>query len=94
MREHKKRVLNMDDVVEYLLAPTTQIALIIGIAEVIKKMGVNPKYIPLLDLVLGLISGFLVYYEDLGLTKSLMIGLMFGLSACGLFSGYKNLTKG
>lgn len=83
----------MGDVTSNLATPAAQIAIIMGVAEVIKKIGVNPKYIPLIDLLLGLISGFLVYYEDLGLKKSLMLGLMFGLSACGLFSGYKNLIK-
>lgn len=83
----------MDDITNNLVTPARQIALIMGIAEAIKKIGINSKYIPLIDLLLGLISGFLVYYEDLGLKKSLMLGLMFGLSACGLFSGFKNLIK-
>ena len=84
----------MDDITSNLLAPASQMALIMGVAEAIKRIGVNPKYIPLIDLLLGLMSGFLVYYEDLGLKKSLMLGLMFGLSACGLFSGFKNIMKG
>lgn len=83
----------MGDVTSNLATPAAQIAIIMGVAEVIKKIGVNPKYIPLIDLLLGLISGFLVYYEDLGVKKSLMLGVMFGLSACGLFSGCKNLIK-
>jgi len=83
----------MNEFAEELLAPTSQIALIMGVAEAAKSMGVDNRYIPLVDLILGLASGILVYYESYGLMRSIIIGLALGLSACGLFSGYKNLIK-
>ena len=86
----------MDELINYLLAPAGQVALIIGLAQLVKNMGVPAKWIPLLDVVLGLMSGVIVYgFEyDLGILKGVMLGLAIGLSACGLFSGIKNVVKG
>lgn len=85
----------MEDLINYLLAPAGQVALIIGLAEAVKSIGFPKRYIPIFDIVLGLISGLVVYgYEyHLGLVKGFMLGLAIGLSACGLFSGIKNILK-
>lgn len=83
------------DLVLYLLTPVAQVALIIGIAEIIKRLGLPTRYIPLVDLALGLISGICVYVLSKGYdwVSGVMIGIAIGLSACGLFSGIKNLTE-
>lgn len=85
----------MNEMLEYLLTPAAQIALIIGIAEVMKRMGFNKKYIPITDLALGLISGICVFGLMLGYGtgQSVVIGVALGLSACGLFSGIKNVSE-
>jgi hypothetical protein len=65
-------------------------------AEMIKKLDIVPKkFIPLIDVVLGITSGLLVfgYSMELGAIKGVILGLAIGLSACGLFSGIKNVTK-
>ena len=83
------------DLVLYLLTPVAQVGLIIGIAEIIKRIGLPTRFIPLVDLALGLISGICVYVLTKGYewASGIMIGLAIGLSACGLFSGIKNLTE-
>lgn len=80
---------------EYLLSPAAQVALIIGIAELLKKAGVPAKLIPLIDLVLGLVSGICVYGLILkySIANGVLIGVAMGLSACGLFSGIKNIVE-
>jgi hypothetical protein len=85
----------MEDLLNYLLAPVGQVALIIGLAEAVKGIGFPKRFIPIFDIVLGLISGLVVYgYEyHLGLVKGFMLGLAIGLSACGLFSSVKNIIK-
>lgn len=85
----------MDELINYLLAPAGQVALIIGLAQMAKRLGLKTKWIPFLDVVLGIISGLVVYgYEyHLGLIRGFMIGLAIGLSACGLFSGVKNIVE-
>lgn len=87
--------MNTDALIEMLLTPATQITLIIGVAEIIKRVGFNKKYIPLIDLALGLISGVCVYGVMLGygIGYGAIVGIALGLSACGLFSGIKNLNQ-
>lgn len=81
--------------INVLITPAAQIALIIGIAEVIKRLGLPKRWIPLIDLLLGLISGICVYglHLNYDIVESIVIGLAMGLSACGLFSGVKNTIK-
>ena len=83
------------DLIAYLLTPVAQVGLIIGIAELVKRVGLKSKWIPLVDLGLGLASGIGVYGFALGygIVSGIMVGLALGLSACGLFSGVKNLTQ-
>ena len=85
--------MNVMDLIAYLLTPTAQVALIIGIAELVKKAGMNSKYIPLVDVALGLVSGICVYGLAMGygMVNGSLLGLALGLSACGLFSGVKNM---
>ena len=81
------------DVFSFLVSPTAVIALIIALAEVIKLLGVETRFIPLIDLFFGLVFGLLIYTLEMGfsLVKGIVCGLALGLSACGLFSGAKNL---
>ena len=87
--------MGIDELVTFLFTPISQVGLIIGIAEIIKKAGLEARYIPLVDIGLGLLSGIGVYGigMDYGIIKGIVIGLSFGLEACGIFSGFKNVTK-
>ena len=87
--------MSTQDLITYLLTPVGQVALVMGLAEVIKRIGlVNIKYIPIIDVCLGVISGTIVYGYTLkvGYVNGVMVGLAIGLSACGLFSGIKNVV--
>lgn len=81
--------------IKNLLTPAMQVALIIGLAELAKKSGLPTKWIPVLDVVLGMISGICVFglYMGMGITEGLILGLTMGLTACGLFSGVKNTVE-
>lgn len=87
--------MEINELITYLLTPIGILAIIIGIAEVIKKLGLDSKYIPLIDLGLGLIAGLVVYTAHLGYApvEGIVVGIALGLSACGTFSGIKNLTR-
>lgn len=80
---------------ETLLNPVAHIALIIGLAEVAKRLGLPKKFIPLFDVLLGLVFGILGCWLmlDYSVPESLFIGVFNGLSACGLFSGVKNTLE-
>ncbi|MBR4656554.1 MAG: hypothetical protein IKO68_08325 [Oscillospiraceae bacterium] len=85
--------MELNELVSYLLTPVAQIALIIGLAELCKRQGLATRWIPLVDLFLGLVSGIAVYglRQNMGLFDGILVGIACGLSACGLFSGVKNL---
>lgn len=87
--------MEISELIQYLLTPAAQIALIIALAEVAKKLGLKTKFIPLLDLGLGILSGIVIFSIDSGLSiiEGIVVGIACGLSACGLFSGIKNLTE-
>lgn len=85
--------MDVQELIVTLLTPATQVALIIALAELIKNLGCPTKYIPLVDLVLGILSGILVFglLVDVGIPYGILIGIALGLTSCGLFSGIKNL---
>lgn len=87
--------MEAQEIIAMLLQPAAQVALIIALAQLIKEVGLNAKYIPIVDVVLGLISGIGVYglLQGMGIAYGIIIGLALGLSACGLFSGIKNLKE-
>lgn len=87
--------MDIGGLITYLLTPMAQVALIIGIAELVKKLGVPTKFIPLIDLGLGLISGIFIYGLSMkyDMVEAVLVGIALGLSACGLFSGIKNVTQ-
>ena len=60
------------------------VPVIIGLSEVIKKAGLESRYIPLLSIVLGLCFAFWI-----GGTSAWLDGIMVGLMSCGLFSSVK-----
>ena len=88
--------MSFDELNVFIILPTTQIALIMGIAEVAKRLGLPSRFIPLLDLALGLVSGVCVFtlFQGQPVLIGVMTGIALGLSACGLFSGIKNVVKG
>ncbi|MCR5479491.1 MAG: holin [Ruminococcus sp.] len=87
--------MNTDELINYLLSPVGLTVLVIGIAELLKKVGYPTKYIPLVDLAFGILGGVSVFGVELkyGVFKGIIIGIAIGLSACGLFSGVKNIIK-
>lgn len=84
--------MDINELMDYLFTPLSQIGLIIGLSEVIKQFGINSKFIPLIDLSLGVIIGICVYTIGMGygLLKGTLLGIALGLQSCGLFSGFKN----
>lgn len=80
---------------EQILNPVAHIALIIGLAEMAKRLGLPKKFIPLFDVVLGIIFGLLgcTLIQHYSIPESIFVGIVNGLSACGLFSGVKNTLE-
>lgn len=87
--------MDIEQLITYLFTPASQVALIMAMAELIKQLGLDKRWIPLVDLGLGLLSGILVFTIYFGKQpiEGVVIGLALGLSACGLFSGIKNVVE-
>lgn len=65
------------------------IGLIVGLVEVLKRAGLPKRFLPLSSLIFGVAAGiFYINPEDL--RAGIIVGLMMGLSASGLYSGTKN----
>lgn len=87
--------MDINELIAYLFTPAAQIGIIIGLAEIVKKIGLKSKFIPLFDLGFGIILSTIVYTVIQGFSPwhSILIGMFLGLSACGLFSGIKNIVE-
>ena len=70
---------------------TILIAIVLGLTEVGKKMGLPSKYAPLLALIVGV--GFNITLKFVGAEMSELVvgGIIAGLTGCGLYSGGKSL---
>jgi len=67
-------------------------AVIVGLGQLYKKMELPVKYLPLVNVVLGLGAGF--FYLDASTVQSAILnGLMVGLGASGLYDLSYTVTK-
>lgn len=73
-----------------MVETTAIVAVIVGVVEIFKGVGLPSKYAPLLSLFLGLLAslGF-----DGFSTLSVFTGVLYGLTASGLYSGVKTTLK-
>lgn len=73
-----------------MLDTTIIVAVIVGVTEIVKGVGLPSKYAPLIALGLGLTASF---GTDGFTTVSAFTGLVYGLTASGLYSGAKALVR-
>jgi hypothetical protein len=66
------------------------VPIVIGLVAVIKKVGLNTRYLPVVALILGMLG--VVGLEGISAT-ALIGGIVVGLSASGLYSGTKAVVK-
>lgn len=66
------------------------ISILTGINEIEKQFIVDKKYIPLFSLFMGIIITLLAYGYS---ANNVIIGIINGLSSCGLYSGVKNTME-
>ncbi|PGX99929.1 holin [Bacillus cereus] len=70
---------------------SVMIAIVVGLSQIAKTIGLQTKYIPLLNLTLGIALGVLFLPQDLKM--NVFQGIIIGLSASGLFDHTKILKK-
>jgi len=66
---------------EYLQALIVPV--IVFIEEVFKKIGIPNRYIPAINVVLGLFTGIVFNLDDI--VKGVTVGIILGLSAGGFY---------
>lgn len=68
------------------------IAVIVGLVELLKALHLPHKLLPVASLFFGLIGGvFYLFPHDL--KAGILMGIIMGLSASGLYSGTKNTIE-
>lgn len=72
--------------------PGALLGIIIALAEVVKQLGLPAKFIPAVDILLGVAISLMVNAREQGISKSIITGIALGLSSCGAFSGIKNFV--
>ncbi|MGG0725885.1 holin [Bacillus mycoides] len=66
------------------------IAVVVALSQVVKMLGLQTKYIPLLNLALGILLGVLFLPFDIKM--NVFQGIIIGLSASGLYD-HSKITK-
>lgn len=69
----------------------TMIPFILAFTEVAKRLGIPSKYAPVSSIVIGV--GLALLFADTVTIEVAIKGIVFGLSASGLWSGGKAITK-
>ncbi|WP_312498309.1 holin [Bacillus luti] len=67
------------------------IGIVVGLSQIVKTIGLQTKYVPLLNLTLGIVLGVLFLNGDIKAT--VFQGILIGLSASGLFDHTKIMKK-
>lgn len=73
-----------------MLQIATLVPIIVGISQVVKNTGFPPRFIPALNLIIGIAISFLSFPE-LNVSEIIIQGLVVGLSAGGIYDQTKNL---
>ena len=66
------------------------IPVILGLVEVAKRVGLKRRYLPLLSVTLGVVAGYFYVAPN---TIGVLMGVVGGLSASGLFAGVKTTVQ-
>jgi len=69
------------------------VPVIMGMTELLKKIGIPKKYTPVFAIILGILCGFYYLAPD-DPKKAIFLGIVIGLSSIGLYSGTKNTYEG
>ncbi|EOO77700.1 hypothetical protein [Bacillus nitratireducens] len=74
-----------------MVSLAVMIGIVVGLSQIVKTVGLQTKYVPLLNLTLGIVLG--VLFLDGDIKTNVFQGIIIGLSASGLFDHTKILKK-
>ncbi|MEV2354108.1 transposase [Paenibacillus larvae] len=67
------------------------VAVIVGLVEMAKGIGLPVRLAPVLSVILGIVAGVVYFPGDL--KTSVIFGIISGLPSCGLYSTGKSAVK-
>ncbi|NKW95811.1 holin [Bacillus toyonensis] len=70
---------------------TVMIGIVVGLSQVAKTIGLQTKYVPLLNVTLGIVLG--VLFLGGNIKTNVFQGIIVGLSASGLFDHTKIMKE-
>ena len=66
------------------------VPIIVAIVQALKMTGKLPnKFAPLVSIAVGILVGFIFRHDTQNLSQTVLAGVIYGLSASGLYSGIK-----
>jgi hypothetical protein len=66
------------------------VPIIVAIVQALKMTGKLPnKFAPLVSIAVGILVGFIFRHDTQNLSQTILAGVIYGLSASGLYSGIK-----
>ncbi|MDP5274365.1 hypothetical protein [Chengkuizengella axinellae] len=68
------------------------VPIIVALVQLAKQIGLSVKYQPVLSLILGVVTG-IVYVAPSDPKQAILVGIVMGLAASGLWSGAKNIVQ-
>jgi len=74
-----------------MVSLAVMIGIVVGLSQIAKTIGLQTKYVPLLNLTLGIVLG--VLFLDGDIKTNVFQGIIIGLSASGLFDHTKIMKK-
>ncbi|MEF8680990.1 UNVERIFIED_CONTAM: holin [Bacillus cereus] len=74
-----------------MVSLAVMIGIVVGLSQIVKTIELQTKYIPLLNLTLGIVLGVLFLGGDI--KTNVFQGIIIGLSASGLFDHTKIMKK-
>ncbi|OTW72752.1 holin [Bacillus thuringiensis serovar roskildiensis] len=74
-----------------MVSLAVMIGIVVGLSQIVKTIGLQTKYVPLLNLTLGIVLG--VLFLDGDIKTNVFQGIIIGLSASGLFDHTKIIKK-
>ncbi|MEW4234697.1 holin [Bacillus thuringiensis] len=74
-----------------MISLAVMIGIVVGLSQIAKTVGLQTKYVPLLNVTLGIVLGVLFLNGDI--KTNVFQGIIIGLSASGLFDHTKIMKK-
>jgi hypothetical protein len=85
--------MNLDFFEGTLTSAVAIVPIIVALVQVAKMVGMPHKFAPLVSLGVGVFISFLFGHESGDMSQTILSGVIFGLSASGLFSGIKTTAN-